>query len=154
MPDCTGLVKAMKRAAVDAVNAKKPVAVYYGTVKSESPLQIDVEQKMTLSEAQLVLTKAVLDHYVDIEVNHYTVNDAFMNGKHTHAIFDTYTGGGSCDTGNLDTTHKHQYQGRKRIMIYNGLKTGEKVLLIRFQEGQKFVVLDRVCDHTIKGEWL
>ena len=58
----------MKQAALDAVDAKKPVAVYYGTVKSESPLKIDVEQKMTLSEAQLVLTKAVLDHYVDIEV--------------------------------------------------------------------------------------
>ena len=154
MPDYTGLVKAMKQAALDAVDAKKPVAVYYGTVTSESPLKIDVEQKMTLSEAQLVLTKAVLDHEVDIEVSHYTVNDALMNGKHTHSITDTYTGGGSSDTGNLDTTHKHAYKGRKKIMIYNGLKKGEKVLLIRFQEGQKFVVWDLVCDHTAKGEWL
>ena len=129
MPDYTGLVKAMKQAALDAVDAKKPVAVHYGTVASESPLKIDVEQKMTLSEAQLVLTKAVLDHEVDIEVSHYTVNDALMNGKHTHSITDTYTGGGSSDT-------------------------GKKVLLIRFQEGQKFVVWDRVCDHTAKGEWL
>lgn len=136
MPDYTGLVKAMKQAALDAVDAKKPVAVYYGTVKSESPLKIDVEQKMTLSEAQLVLTKAVLDHYVDIEVKHITEK----------------RGGGSGDP--AYESHDHEYKGRKKIMIYNGLKKGEKVLLIRFQEGQKFVVWDRVCDHTVKGEWL
>lgn len=136
MPDYTGLVKAMKQAALDAVDAKKPVAVYYGTVKSESPLKIDVEQKMTLSKAQLVLTKAVLDHYVDIEVKHITEK----------------RGGGSGDP--AYESHDHEYKGRKKIMIYNGLKKGEKVLLIRFQEGQKFVVWDRVCDHTVKGEWL
>lgn len=136
MPDYTGLVKAMKQAALDAVDAKKPVAVYYGTVKSESPLKIDVEQKMTLSEAQLVLTKAVLDHYVDIEVKHITEKRGGGSG------YPAYE------------SHDHEYKGRKKIMIYNGLKKGEKVLLIRFQEGQKFVVWDRVCDHTVKGEWL
>lgn len=136
MPDYTGLVKAMKQAALDAVDAKKPVAVYYGTVKSESPLKIDVEQKMTLSEAQLVLTKAVLDHYVDIEVKHITQQRSGGSGDPAFAA------------------HDHDYKGRKKIMIYNGLKKGEKVLLIRFQEGQKFVVWDRVCDHTVKGEWL
>ena len=136
MPDYTGLVKAMKQAALDDVDAEKPVAVYYGTVKSESPLKIDVEQKMTLSEAQLVLTKAVLDHYVDIEVKHITEQRSGGSG------YPAYE------------SHDHEYKGRKKIMIYNGLKKGEKVLLIRFQEGQKFVVWDRVCDHTVKGEWL
>ena len=125
MPDYTGLVKAMKQAALDAVDAKKPVAVYYGTVKSESPLKIDVEQKMTLS-----------DHYVDIEVKHITEKRGGGSG------YPAYE------------SHDHEYKGRKKIMIYNGLKKGEKVLLIRFQEGQKFVVWDRVCDHTVKGEWL
>jgi len=39
-------------------------------------------------------------------------------------------------------------------MIYNGLKPGERVIIIRFQEGQKFLVVDRVCDHTVEGQWL
>jgi len=50
--------------------------------------------------------------------------------------------------------HKHEYKGRKKIMIYNGLKPGERVIIIRFQEGQKFLVVDRVCDHTVEGQWL
>lgn len=154
MSDAAELVRAIKKAATDAVDANKPVEVCFGNVISASPLKILVEQKLTLGENQLVLTKAVTDHWVDIEVNHFTVNDDFMIPDHTHRIFDTYTGGGSCDTGNLDTTHKHGYKGRKKIMIYNGLKVGEKVLLIRFDKGQRFVVLDRVCEHTTIGEWI
>lgn len=136
MPDYNGLLKLIKRAAIDAVEAGKPVRVYYGKVTKEKPLEINVEQKMTLSEAQLVLTKAVLDHYVDIEVKHITEQRSGGSGDPAFAA------------------HDHDYKGRKKIMIYNGLKKGEKVLLIRFQEGQKFVVWDRVCDHTVKGEWL
>ena len=136
MPDYNGLLKLIKRAAIDAVEAGKPVRVYYGKVTKEKPLEINVEQKMTLSEAQLVLTKAVTDHYVDIEVNHLTEQRAGGSGDPAFA------------------SHDHEYKGRKKIMIYNGLKTGEKVLLVRFQEGQTFVVWDRVCDHTVKGQWL
>lgn len=153
MSDAAELVRAIKKAATDAVDANKPVEVCFGSVISTTPLKIHVEQKLILNEEQLVLTKAVTDHWVDIEVSHFTVNDNFMIPDHTHRIFDTYTGGGACDDGNLDTTHKHGYSGRKKIMIYNGLKVGEKVLLIRFDKGQRFVVLDRVSDHITEGEW-
>ncbi len=154
MPDAAALAKVIKQAALDAMGASKPAEICFGMVTSASPLKILVEQKMTLNELQLILTKAVTDHWVDIEVNHYTVNDDFMDGKHIHKISDTYTSGGDCDTGNLDTTHKHAYKGRKKIMIYNGLLVGEKVVLLRLQGGQQFIVLDRVCDHTVKGEWV
>lgn len=153
MPDAAELVRAIKMAAIDAVEADKPAEVCFGIVTNTAPLKIQVEQKLTLGENQLVLTKAVTNHWVDIEVNHFTVNDNFMIPDHTHGISDTYTGGGSCDTGNLDTAHKHGYEGRKLIMIYNGLIVGEKVLLIRFDKGQRFVVLDRVSDHITEGEW-
>lgn len=103
---------------------------------SAAPLKIDVEQKMTLSQAQLVLTRAVVDHYVDIEVKHETEDEEGGTGAEAYE------------------KHKHKYKGRKKIMIYNGLKPGERVIIIRFQEGQKFLVVDRVCDHTVEGQWL
>ena len=154
MPDASELIKAIKKTALDAVYAAKPADFCFGTVISDKPLKILVEQKLTLGEEQLILTKAVTDHWVDIEVSHFTVNDNFMNPDHKHQIFDTYTGGGDCDEGNLDTTHKHGYKGRKKIMIYNGLLAGEKVILARFGGGQRFLVLDRICEHTARGEWL
>ena len=61
MPDAVGLVKTIKRAATDAVKAEKPVEVCFGKVTSTSPLQILVEQKMTLGKAQLVLSRNVTD---------------------------------------------------------------------------------------------
>lgn len=148
------LLNLIKQASSSVIESEKPAAICFGTVISVSPLKIRVEQKLTLGENQLILTKAVTNHWVDVEVSHYTVNDAFMDGKHKHEIYDTFTGGGSCDTGDLDTTHKHAYKGRKKIMIYNGLLAGEKVLLLRVQGGQQYVVLDRVCDHTTVGEWI
>lgn len=149
MSDAAELVRAIKMAAIDAVEADKPVEVCFGSVTSAEPLKIQVEQKLTLGAEQLVLTKAVTDHWVDIEVSHFTVEDDFMIPDHTHN-----TPVGPTDTGSLDTTHKHGYEGRKKIMIYNGLITGEKVLLVRFGGGQRFVVLDRVSDHITEGEWI
>ncbi len=130
MPDAAALAKVIKQAALDAVGASKPSEICFGVVTGISPLKILVEQKMTLGEAQLILTKAVTDYWVDIEVNHYVLDR------------------------DLDPTHKHTYKGRKKIMIYNGLLVGEKVVLLRLQGGQQFIVLDRVCDHTVKGEWV
>ena len=40
--------------------------------------------------------------------------------------------------------HKHAYVGKKTFKVHNALKAGEKVLLIRVQQGKKFVVIDRV----------
>lgn len=61
MADANGLVEAMKRAAVDAEEARKPADAYFGVVSAASPLRINVEQKMELGEEQLILTRNVTD---------------------------------------------------------------------------------------------
>lgn len=48
MSDAVGIIKTIKRAALEAVDSSKPVTVYFGQVVSASPLQINVEQKMIL----------------------------------------------------------------------------------------------------------
>lgn len=52
------MVRVMKRAAVDAVLATKPVGVAFGRVASASPLRVNVEQKMTLGKTQLALSRS------------------------------------------------------------------------------------------------
>jgi hypothetical protein len=51
MGDIAGLIKL---AALDAVEADKPVCVMYGRVVGVSPLTVDIEQKLRLSGEQLV----------------------------------------------------------------------------------------------------
>lgn len=59
MPDAVELMKLIKKAAIQAVEASKPVQICFGLVKSTKPLKIYVDQKMTLGEKQLILSRNV-----------------------------------------------------------------------------------------------
>lgn len=136
LADFSEMLESIKKAALETVENSKPSGVYYGTVISASPLKINVEQKMVLEKAQLVLSRNVTEHNIEMTVQHLTEYET----AHTHAIQDTYTGGGSSSP----TSHRHAYSGRKTFIVHNGLVVGDKVILLREQGGQKFVVWDRV----------
>lgn len=133
--DYGDLLQALKRAAVEAVEAGKPAAFCYGTVTSVGPLEIMTDQKLPLGEEQLELTRAVQDIWLDAEISTHTENKS--------------GGGGYAEF----ASHKHAIKGRKKLRIYNGLQVGEKVLLLRWQGGQKFLVLDRVSPAITRGDW-
>jgi len=119
MADITELVEEIKRAAVGAVEAGKPCGVFFGTVKSEKPLEILVEQKLTLSEGQLILSRAVTDCEIEVEM----------------------------DWDELTAEPKlAKIKDKKKIKVLNSLKAGERVVLIRLAGGQRFLVADRVGD--------
>ena len=63
------LVKVIKKAALDAVNASQPSNMIFGTVISTNPLKIKVDQKLILTSAQLVLSRNVTLHQVYIRIN-------------------------------------------------------------------------------------
>lgn len=126
----------IKNIALNALEASKPSGIFFGTVLSTSPIKIQVEQKMTLGAEFLVLTSLVQDFTVNMTVDHQTEAET----EHTHTIHDTYTGGGSSDP----TEHFHDYKGTKAFRVHLGLTVGEKVILLRVQGGQQFIVLDRV----------
>lgn len=69
MADAVELIKTIKKTAVEAMEATQPANVVFGKVINVSPLQINVEQKMILGKAQLILTKNVTDHTVEMTVN-------------------------------------------------------------------------------------
>lgn len=64
--DTSTLLQLIKKAAVEAVEARSPVGITYGTVTNVNPLKIKVEQKMTLTAIQLVLTRTVKDNALQI----------------------------------------------------------------------------------------
>jgi len=121
LPDAAELVKSIKRAAVEAVEAGKPVEVCFGTVESVSPIKIKVEQKMTLGAAQLVLSRNVTNYKAKITIGWETE-----------------------ESETIGETHNHTLSGQKEITVHNGLAKGEKVILIQQQKGQKYIVWDRV----------
>lgn len=119
-------LKLIKQAALEVVANSKPCDVMIGIVAGESPLSIQLDQKITLTEEFLFLTRNVTDYSVIMEVDHTT--EAEM--------------GGSCSDHCKE--HTHDYVGEKEFFVKNHLQEGEKVLLLRVAGGQKFVVWDRL----------
>ena len=121
MLDSNDLLNSMKKAGLDAVEASKPADFCFGKVTKEEPLTISVEQKLTLSTAQLVLTRNVTEFKIKITPIKWKTEE--------------------------EDGHKHELkEEEKEIKVHNKLKVGEKVVLIRQKGGQKYLVLDRVVD--------
>ena len=125
------LSQLIKQAALDAVENDKPMNIVYGTVVSDNPLQISIEQKLTLGEKQLILTRNVTDYTVEMTVDHYVQNNAWTDDPKDREVPFT-------------APHYHPYVGKKEFLVHNALQTGEKVIMLRMQRGQKFLVIDRL----------
>lgn len=128
MPDAVELVKTIKRAALDAMESSKPATVVFGKVTSVSPLKINVEQKMILGEAQLILSRNVTDFKTSMTIGN------------TQTYYYT---GVPPNTSQMDVGHKHAI-GKAEVTVHNSLAVGDEVILIRQQGGQKFIVWDRI----------
>ncbi len=133
------MLKLIKQAGIQAVEQSAPATVMFGVVKQVNPLVITVEQHLDIPAEFLLLTDNVRDHWVDMTVDHFTENDAYLDTTHSHSKQEPFAGEDS-----FDSTHKHAYKGRKPFLVHYGLKVGEQVVLVRVQGGQKFVVWNRV----------
>ena len=148
--DTQKLVMLIKQAAVEAVNAKDPMSLKIGEVVSVSPLKISINQKITIPASQLLLTNAVRDYTVYETVDHTTGTAlGSVSLTHKHAYSGTTSGnesysGNTENAGGVNIGHSHSYTGRKKFTVHLGLKAGEKVLMLRCDGGQKFIVLDRL----------
>lgn len=121
MSNYTDLIKAIKKASVDAIESNKPVNVAFGKVTSESPLKIQVDQKIILTAAQLILTRNVTDFETKITVDNIDVYHTTKTPPPTKTWMDA-----------------------QKVTVHNTLKVGEEVVLIRQQGGQKYIVIDRL----------
>ncbi len=104
----TAFMRAIKIASTDAVEATKPALIVFGKVVSTAPLKINVEQKLTLTSAQLVLTRNVTDFETDMTVDHLTeiatINLTDDETSHKHEV-------PSIDTEITDLKHSHSSGG-------------------------------------------
>lgn len=147
MPNAVEFLKLVKRAAVEAVEANKPVNVCYGKVTNDSPLEILVDQKITLNENQLVLARDVTEYETDITID-WKSELSLSTHTHTVNVVGSDSDGDSInisvESEPTDLAHIHKAIGRKKIIVHNQLVVGDEVILIRQQDGQKYIVVDRI----------
>lgn len=124
LPDYTDLIKTIKQSALSAVEASKPVNVCVGTVTAAAPLKISIDQKLQLCTSQLILCRNVTDYTLNATVTMTTTATDDDDEESEPETTTTVT--------------------EQEMAVSNALKAGEKVILLRFQGGQKYVVIDRL----------
>lgn len=122
MFDIKDILLMVKQASKDTYNSMKPTEISFGTVESTNPLRIRVDSKLVLESIQLILTRNVIDYDLEMTVDHLTEVDYGPAG------------------------HTHGYKGRKVFRVNNALVQDEKVMLIRVQGSQRYIVFDKVVD--------
>lgn len=111
-----GLAESIKILGKGAVDAEGPVVVMFGAVTKVNPLEVLVDQRFPLDEELLIIPASLTRYEIDLKHKHNT------------------TGG---------TTEEALTE---KIVIREGLKVGDSVLLLRVQGGQKYVVWDKVVN--------
>ncbi len=88
-----------------------------GEVISESPIKIKISDKIIISDKQFILANKLSDF--TMEVNQ---NPKFPD----------------------EPLNEEDFLNRKKIIVYNHLKKGDNVILIKAQGGQIYFVMDKV----------
>lgn len=131
MADVNDLLKVIKQASQEANEASGPSDFVFGKVLSANPLQIQVDQKLILTKAQLALSRNVTDYETKVTVKK-------SDGWKT----EDRAGGTLAEA---FASHNHDINLTEiKIKIHNALKSGEEVILLKKKGGQKYLVVDRV----------
>ena len=128
--DMSEFIKAMRSVVNSQLSSYGLTEYRIGEVTKESPLEIKISDRITLTESNLILTEQVLQKQLDLtHVHQVSGNTKSAGGPavHTHTIdFDSQK--------SLTTL----------ITITEGLKVGDFVHLLSVMKGQKFIVLSKV----------
>lgn len=143
--------------------AGQPTDLRVGTVTSEEPLEITVNPAMApLRRRQLYLTEPVVEKKIPVLTHKHYISTL----THTHtapggatgpALEGSYLGEDSLVSEGFNAILQDQdivcWENGKELPIEDGfiilnrkLETGDKVLLLRVQSGQKFIVLSRIFE--------
>lgn len=142
------LIRIIKQASLDAFNNSKPSDLRFGTVASVAPLSVRVTNEFIIPESMLIVPEHLTDREVEVTLEREYlwethIKQGISGGYDDIKILDNYSE--NEDDYERDViNHNHEIFGTRKIKIHNGLKSGDKVALLRKQGGQSYFILDRI----------
>ena len=156
------LVDALVMVSNEQNKASQPCDMEIGTVSSVKPLTVERDiAQAPLNEAVLILTESVIEKKIPILEHIHHINSL----GHSHSCPD---GGTSTNlTGSYPTLKSLVSKGANGdqtqyiicyehgkplpikdgfIILNRALEVGDKVLMLRVQHGQKFIILSRIFE--------
>ena len=131
--------------------AMQPTDLCIGTVDAVDPLEITISTAMApLRREVLYLTESVVEKKIPILTHSHTIPTGTLKHNHGGAV-------GNDLTASYQTDERLQsilcYEHGQPLPVENGyiilnraLTVGDKVLLLKVQKGQKFIILSRVFE--------
>lgn len=138
------LIDVLHMVSQQSEQAAQPTDYVAGMVTGVNPLQITTSnQAAPLQESVLLLTAAVVEKKLtSFAHSHDTV--------HTHVVTDaTIQPAGNCSTELGGTTCYENGVALPNdgyVVLNRALEVGDRVLMLRVNKGQKYIVLSRVYD--------
>ena len=142
----------------------KDGGIVVGTVTKESPLTIQIEndEKLEISGSALLVPRNLTDYQVKVDIalaDGKIDSNTHVGGAHGHKfqLFDSRGGGvtglvgcpleGDKVESSKESAHIHSLKTFSiesgLLTVYNALKTGESVYLLRFNDGKSYYALER-----------
>lgn len=112
------MVEYIKEICLQALDSLTFSDIVFGEVVSEKPVSVRISDKLILNEEQLVFSRNVTD---------------FVFEERRNPLFP--------DNISLEN---EDFEKREKVIVYNHLKAGEKVILIKAFGGQLYFIADRV----------
>ncbi len=122
-------------------NASKPASgettdLLFGVVTSVSPLRIKIDNRFEVDEKFLILGALVKETIIKIPTRE--------ENEHTHVIPQHTTSlGGQQDPHTHTIPQMNTRSALPDILLWRGLEVGDKVRVLRVNQGQMFYVLER-----------
>lgn len=128
----------MKKVAEQSQNATVPAAFLFGNVTSTSPLTIRVDNRFDITGDAIVVMK-------EFRAGYYPTHQ-HRGFKDSPSTLPKSGGSGDASFASHEHTLKNDYLTNTdgTSEYYYGLAVGDKVVLLRNQGGQSFLVLGRV----------
>ncbi|MDF2925883.1 MAG: phage protein [Paenibacillaceae bacterium] len=109
------MLNAIRQAALTGIDATRPVALLFGEVVGINPLEVNVDQRFTIDADFLIVPETLTRLELDL--------------SHTHSSSGGATGDALSEP----------------VVIRPGLEAGNKVILLRVQGGQQYLIVDKVA---------
>ena len=128
------LVKIMQEAG--KVPSGETTDLLFGVVTSVSPLKIKIDNRFEVDERFLILSALVKETIIKIPKRE--------ENEHTHVIPQHTTSlGGQQDPHTHTISQMETRSALPDILLWRGLEVGDKVRVLRVNQGQMFYVLER-----------
>lgn len=135
------LLELIKTTAMAAFQASNPVNIVLGKVIEAKPLKIEIHSKLILSNEFLLVAEHLTRHerVASIQFEYpksYTKSQIGDEGKQTSSKRQ--------NQGESTAVPYEEYEMKYlKLVLEDGLKEGDKVVMHRVQGGQKYFVSDR-----------